>query len=183
MNELQLFVFFSTSIRIPLAILRVNIHSIILYELSSKGMKCQQNISLIKILMCVQVLAKGLSPAWLRVGGTESDYGTFVKSSQIRSFQEAACPQNLHCSSPSSTTFDNNAAFPNSNPVKFNLTQKDWDSVNEFAIKVDWKVLFGLNVQFRTSTGVWNSTNAADMIRYTIQRGYQTAWALGNGMY
>ena len=144
----------------------------------SKDMKWQRNILM---YIHVQVLAKGISPAWLRLGGTESDFITFVNSSQIQD-QEVSCQQNPQSSSRSSTSYDDSAALPDSNPVTEYLTQMDWDNVNNFAIKVDWKVLFGLNVQLRTSTGAWNSTNAASMIRYTSQRGYQTAWALGNGM-
>ena len=131
------------------------------------------------MIFIVQVLARGISPAWLRVGGTESDYAIFVNSSQI---QNASCPQSSQLPT-SYGVHEVHATLPDSNPEKINLTQMDWDNVNKFAVTVDWKVLFGLNVQLRTSTGAWNSTNAASMIKYTSQKGYRTAWALGNGMY
>ncbi|XP_067658193.1 heparanase-like [Haliotis asinina] len=64
----------------------------------------------------VQALAKGLSPCYLRIGGTVGDNLTFVPTGH--------------------QTTDNKRAF----------TGATWDAVNTFAQDVSWKLIFGLNV-------------------------------------
>ena len=56
----------------------------------------------------------------------------------------------------------------------------EWDRVHKFAKKVNWKIIFALNVQMR---GVldWDMSNALDLIQYSLSQGYRTAWELGNG--
>ncbi|XP_046553600.1 heparanase-like isoform X8 [Haliotis rubra] len=63
----------------------------------------------------VQTLAKGLSPCYLRIGGTEGDSLTFDPTGH--------------------GTVDINRAF----------TGATWDAVNTFVQDVDWKLIFGLN--------------------------------------
>ncbi|XP_067658192.1 heparanase-like [Haliotis asinina] len=64
----------------------------------------------------VKVLAKGLSPCYLRIGGTAGDNLTFVPTGH--------------------GTVDSNHA----------LTEATWDAVNKFVQDVNWKLIFGLNV-------------------------------------
>ncbi|XP_067658342.1 heparanase-like [Haliotis asinina] len=64
----------------------------------------------------VQVLSRGLSPCYLRIGGTEGDNLTFVPTGH--------------------ETIDSNRAF----------TGATWDAVNRFVQDVNWKFIFGLNV-------------------------------------
>ncbi|XP_071116314.1 heparanase-like [Haliotis cracherodii] len=63
----------------------------------------------------VQALAKGLSPCYLRIGGTEGDGLTFDPTGN--------------------GTVD----------VKRSFTGATWDAVNTFAKDVNWKFIFGLN--------------------------------------
>ncbi|XP_046553595.1 heparanase-like isoform X3 [Haliotis rubra] len=64
----------------------------------------------------VQALAKGLSPCYLRIGGTEGDNVTFVPTDY--------------------GTVDSNRVY----------TGATWDAVNTFVRDVNWKFIFGLNV-------------------------------------
>ncbi|KAH7675070.1 heparanase 1 protein [Dioscorea alata] len=63
-----------------------------------------------------------------------------------------------------------------------------WDQLNEFFKKSGAVIIFGLNalngrvpVPDGSLGGPWNSTNAASLIRYTVNKGYTIhGWELGN---
>ena len=100
----------------------------------------------------VQNMARSLSPAYLRIGGTAEDFLTFNPGSGSLNWREET-----------------------------EFTAYDWDTVNEFAKTVNWDVIFGLNVLTRKSGQPWNPSNALELIRYTADRGYRVSWELGNG--
>ncbi|KAF3437572.1 hypothetical protein FNV43_RR20328 [Rhamnella rubrinervis] len=68
------------------------------------------------------------------------------------------------------------------------LRMSRWDELNQFFSKTGVVLTFGLNAlsgRHHTSKGVWNgdwdSTNAYDFIKYTVQKGYQIdSWEFGN---
>ncbi len=98
-------------------------------------------------------LARALSPAMLRVGGTSQDYLIFQKDKT----KEGPTP-----------------------PTNFTMTTEDWDSMNEFTSLAGWEFIFGLNV-FLRSNGSWDSGNARDLFQYTRSKNYLVNWELGNG--
>ena len=135
-------------------------------------------------------LAKRLSPASLRVGGTSQDFVIFspngvVKSwktfTQLASSPIKKCSKNnmkpclikVHCHSCKGNGIRN-----------YTMTGADWDLVNNFVLNVGWELIFGLNVflvkDWRLKT--WDSSNARELIQYTLNKGYKVAWELGNGM-
>ncbi len=69
----------------------------------------------------------------------------------------------------------------NCSPMAIELLPYEWDRVNRFTKKVNWKVMFALNVQLRGYLD-WDMTNAIALIDYSIRKGYKTSWELGNGM-
>jgi len=104
-------------------------------------------------------LAKGLSPATLRLGGTSQDYATF--------------------------TWD---VVPNEPPAhpwrgNFSFNRFDWDQLHGFVRRVGWDLLYGLNANHKNwSTGRWDSSNAEKLLQYTMDKNYTVkAWSLGNG--
>ncbi len=98
-------------------------------------------------------LARALSPAILRVGGTSQDYLIFQKNE---------------------TQF---AKITN-----FSMTTEDWDTMNEFTCLAEWDFIFGLNALLRDNTsGSWDSSNARDLFEYTHSKNYLVNWELGNG--
>lgn len=61
------------------------------------------------------------------------------------------------------------------------MSETSWDSIHRFTQKVGWTLIFDLNSLYRTD-GVWNSSNAEVLIKYSIKKNYSMAgWELGNG--
>ena len=61
------------------------------------------------------------------------------------------------------------------------LSEASWDTLQRFLHKVGWSLVFDLNSLYRTN-GIWNSSNAEALIRYSILKNYTMAgWELGNG--
>ncbi|KAF9623519.1 hypothetical protein IFM89_003309 [Coptis chinensis] len=68
------------------------------------------------------------------------------------------------------------------------LPMPRWDELNRFFKQAGAVIIFGLNaLDGRTiasdgsAVGAWNSTNAASLIRYSVNKGYNIyAWELGN---
>uniref|UniRef100_K1Q170 Heparanase n=1 Tax=Magallana gigas TaxID=29159 RepID=K1Q170_MAGGI len=104
-----------------------------------------------------QTLAAGLSPSYLRVGGTDADFVIFTG-------REVSTDENIR-------KFD---------PINFTMSETSWDSIHRFTQKVGWTLIFDLNSLYRTD-GVWNSSNAEALIKYSIKKNYSMAgWELGN---
>lgn len=119
-------------------------------------------------------MARGLSPAVVRVGGTSEDRITYVANGgPLRSSEKRPLEA-------MDEMLDRLAArMPLAEGFTMNYSQ--WDAINSFARSVGWNLTFGLNAQQRTKGGQWNMTNAEMLIRYTEKRGYHVNWELGNG--
>ncbi|XP_006817513.1 heparanase-like [Saccoglossus kowalevskii] len=100
-------------------------------------------------------LARGLKPCHLRVSGTAADF---------LYFNESVPP-------PSDAKYEDGGPFT--------MTVDDWDVINEFANKVGWSMIFGLNVLIRKGDE-WDPTNAIKLFNYTLEKGYKVNWELGN---
>ena len=101
-------------------------------------------------------MAKALSPAYVRVGGTPGDFLIFRRN----------------------TSNQVTEMFAN-----FTMTPEQWDELNVFVNKAGWKLIFGLNNLLRQPNGEWDSSNAELLIDYTMMKGYPVAWELGNGEF
>ncbi|KAK6174495.1 hypothetical protein SNE40_017760 [Patella caerulea] len=98
-------------------------------------------------------LAKGISPSYLRIGGTPCNYVIFNKTQ--------------HTSQLASDT-------------NFTMTVADWDNLNHFVMNVGWDLIFDFNV-FLRKNGQWDPTNAMELLKYTVKQGYKPAgYELGN---
>ena len=141
---------------------------------------------------------------WLRIGGTSSDFLTFVPPAA----------SNSTCGSDGDTEYESgepiqysgqeadmeisgSGANCQATPSRWDsISHRDrwtdaktspdtsdtlemypdeWDKMQEFARSVGWKVIFVLNVQLRDSWGQWNFTNAASLIEYSKEKGLSTA--------
>ncbi|KAK6174478.1 hypothetical protein SNE40_017748 [Patella caerulea] len=102
-------------------------------------------------------LAKGLAPNFLRVGGTECDFLIFNETTTAMDGSTDKAPR------------------PN-----FTMTVAEWDQLNNFVSEVGWDLIFDLNV-FLRKDGHWDPTNAIELLKYTIEKGYRlTGFELGN---
>ena len=101
-------------------------------------------------------LAKGLSPAFLRVGGTAEDFLIYDDSPGL----------NKH-----------------KNFTNFTITHEDLDKIHLLSSKANWDVLFGLNVLLREKDGSWNASNPKKIMQYVADSGYHFGWELGNGNF
>lgn len=101
----------------------------------------------------VIALASGLSPAVLRIGGTDADESVF---------------------DPGGTRMENMPTHT--------YTMKDWESANSFAANAGLQLLFDLNDQLRAKDGSWDSSNAEELFSASVLKGYTSVWwQLGNG--
>ena len=107
-------------------------------------------------------MAKALNPAMLRVGGTSEDFLIFDPNEGDNRIYKR--------------DIDDNGGDSN-----FKMSPSQWDAVNTFVQNVGWKLIFGLNQLLRNTDGSWDSSNAEQLIDYTMKKGYQVAWELGNG--
>ena len=99
-------------------------------------------------------LARGLSPAFLRIGGTAEDL----------------------------LIYDNSKAFQKpKNFTNFTITHEDLDKIHLLSSKAGWNVMFGLNVLLRGPDGSWNASNPKEIMQYVADHGYHFGWELGNG--
>lgn len=111
-------------------------------------------------------IAKALAPAMLRVGGTEQDFLIFSKKEE-HDYQNYTVEQEVK-----------------DDQKNFTMSASQWDTINQYVQAAGWDIVFGLNVFLRTSwpQGDWDTTNAEQLMNYTISKGYKVNWELGNGI-
>ena len=125
-------------------------------------------------------MAKALSPAFLRLGGTGADLATFNKSrmsNDIRQFdyfenksQKDRIKDECH---------EINLRLQKSRE-NVTITPKDWIDLNSFTKKVNWTLLFDVNVILQRADGCWDSSNFQKLLEFSSSSGYSPiAWELG----
>ncbi|XP_072026930.1 heparanase-like isoform X2 [Amphiura filiformis] len=116
-------------------------------------------------------LARALSPAILRLGGTDADFLIFNSTQG----QPTGRARDDEQGSAEDTRY-NKHDFRNN----FTMSVSDWDNINTFAADVGWDMLFDLNMLLRNHTS-WDPTNARALLKYSTKKGYRIAgWELGN---
>ena len=107
----------------------------------------------------LDTLVRALTPAYLRIGGSESDKAYYdLKTDEL---------------------------IASSIPPRYQsaMTRQEWDAVNAFAKRNQLQVVFTLNAGpgSRKSDGGWDSQNAAELMAYSAKQQYPVAvWELGN---
>ena len=96
-------------------------------------------------------LGAALSPAYLRLSGTDADRMIFDRGHGSR--------ETIQASGKSRTV---SSMFP---PSNFTMTAHDWDAINGFCARVGWRIVFGLNAQLRRGAA-WDDTNALELLQY-----------------
>jgi len=103
-------------------------------------------------------IAKGLSPAFLRVGGTEADYLYY----------------DLPGSSPSAAR-DGDGPRPT-----HSVTKTMWDGVTGLAKAAGWSMVFGVSGLNRTTDDVWRPDSARSLLEYAKAQGILVGYELHN---
>ncbi|ELU03114.1 hypothetical protein CAPTEDRAFT_198298 [Capitella teleta] len=109
----------------------------------------------------LRTLARGLSPALMRLMGTDGDHMIYVEDGAKIRFN----PQKT--------------GFP---PSNFTFNSTDWDNINDFVADVGWRMLFGINAQLRHEDTNWDAQNTLEILKHSIKKGYNNNmdFELGN---
>ncbi|XP_072261577.1 heparanase [Pyxicephalus adspersus] len=143
-------------------------------------------------------LTRGLSPAFLRFGGTQSDFlffdpekNPFEKENLFRDFnlrnQANKCEENkalyVQNKLQDQWIFQEQIILKGEFLKKYKnstITKETIDLLYGFANCSGLHLIFGLNALLRNAHDQWNSSNAKLLIDYCASRKYNLSWELGN---
>ncbi|XP_028049551.1 heparanase [Monomorium pharaonis] len=108
-------------------------------------------------------LAHHLSPAYVRVGGTSADCLTFIRDQMEQNSSEKVF-----------------SPIDGQDISNFSISGVDLLAVYDFAAKSELRMIFDLNVLLRNPDGVWNDSNAQEIIAFAKNQGMILDWQLGN---
>ncbi|XP_047423483.1 heparanase isoform X2 [Sciurus carolinensis] len=145
----------------------------------------------------LRTLARGLSPAYLRFGGTKTDFLTFDPKKEPtfeeRSYWQSQVNQDI-CKSGLLLSdvkkrlqlewpFQEQLLLREQYQKKFKSSTYSKSSVDmlySFANCSGLNLIFGLNALLRTADLQWNSSNAQLLLDYCSSKSYNISWELGN---
>ncbi|XP_018313598.1 heparanase isoform X1 [Mycetomoellerius zeteki] len=108
-------------------------------------------------------LARHLSPAYVRIGGTSADCLTFVQDQM----EQNSCKKIL-------------SPVDGQDISNFTISGADLLALYDFTVKSELRMIFDLNVLLRNPDGSWNDSNAQEIIAFTKNQGMTLDWQLGN---
>ena len=129
-------------------------------------------------------MAKALTPAFVRLGGTGADLATFndsetQDSNEINKFRNPKDSLSKHKAREVNGCEDLNLKLQKVRK-NFTITKDDWMDLNVFAQKVNWTLLFDVNVILKRSDGCWDSSNYQKLLEFSSNLRYgPIAWELG----
>uniref|UniRef100_A0A452TU84 Heparanase n=1 Tax=Ursus maritimus TaxID=29073 RepID=A0A452TU84_URSMA len=145
----------------------------------------------------LRTLARGLSPAYLRFGGTKTDFLIFDPQKEPtfeeRSYWQSQVNQDI-CKSGSLPSdvekklqlewpFQEQLLLREQHQKKFKnstYSKSSVDMLYAFANCSGLDLIFGLNALLRTADLQWNSSNAQLLLDYCSSKNYNISWELGN---
>ncbi|KAG8504328.1 Heparanase [Galemys pyrenaicus] len=145
----------------------------------------------------LRTLARGLSPAYLRFGGTKTDFLIFDPKKkptlEERSYWQSQVNQDV-CKSGSIPSdvekslqlewpFQEQLLLREQYQKKFKnstFSNSSVDMLYNFANCSGLDLIFGLNALLRTADLQWNSSNAQLLLDYCSSKSYNISWELGN---
>ncbi|XP_022361611.1 heparanase isoform X3 [Enhydra lutris kenyoni] len=145
----------------------------------------------------LRTLARGLSPAYLRFGGTKTDFLIFDPQKEL-TFEERSYWQSQVNHDPcesGSIPSDVETRLQMEWPLQERLLLREQfqekfknstyskssvDMLYSFANCSGLDLIFGLNALLRTADLQWNSSNAQLLLDYCSSKNYNISWELGN---
>uniref|UniRef100_A0A8C6VM47 Heparanase n=1 Tax=Naja naja TaxID=35670 RepID=A0A8C6VM47_NAJNA len=148
----------------------------------------------------LRTLARGLSPAFLRFGGTKGDFLIFDPQQEPtleeKIFQDflrkqatvdicafRTAPLDFIAQLQSQWLFEQKLIFREQVKNSYNnitFTGSTLDILYNFANCSNLHLIFGLNALLRKGRSQWDSSNAQQILNYTNSRDYILSWELGN---
>ncbi|XP_054109162.2 heparanase isoform X2 [Callithrix jacchus] len=144
----------------------------------------------------LRTLARGLSPAYLRFGGTKTDFLIFdpkkESTSEERSYWQSQVNQDIckYGSIPPAVEklqlewpYQEQLLLREHYQKKFKnstYSRSSVDMLYTFANCSGLDLIFGLNALLRTADLQWNSSNAQLLLDYCSSKRYNISWELGN---
>ncbi|KAF7252561.1 Heparanase [Varanus komodoensis] len=148
----------------------------------------------------LSTLARGLSPGYLRFGGTKTDYFIFDPEKEPtweeKIFQDLLAKQDSaniceFAFTPLDVLQHLQFLWPyqerlilweENKPIhkNYTITRSTLDILYHFAHCANFHLIFGLNALLRKGNGQWDSSNAQLLLNYTDSQNYFMSWELGN---
>lgn len=136
----------------------------------------------------LQTLAKALSPAFLRFGGTKQDFMEFTPQRTQKLDPDESCssirlPWWLEHRLKEDWTQQQVILLKEEQQSKYkrvHFTEVTVDLLHSFSSCSGLDLIFGLNALLRTADNSWNSSNARSLLRYCSSKQYRMSWELGN---
>ncbi|KAM9450930.1 heparanase [Clarias gariepinus] len=146
----------------------------------------------------LRTLAKALTPAFLRFGGTKQDFMTFTPQSEYY-MTKSYSGDPLPYAGPSCSKFELPQLLEeelkrdwamqvlllrkedaSGKYMEVTFSEYAMDLLYSFANCSGLELIFGLNALLRTPENAWDSQNAELLLNYCEKRQYRLSWELGN---
>uniref|UniRef100_H3APX2 Heparanase n=1 Tax=Latimeria chalumnae TaxID=7897 RepID=H3APX2_LATCH len=145
----------------------------------------------------LRTLASGLSPAYLRFGGTKADFlifdpqkpatvpEEFYWKQQLRKggCQLNSIPTKVEDYLKSQWLLDEKLLIKEMSENVYKevtITRSTVDMLYNFANCCGFHLIFGLNALMRDANSKWNSSNAKQLLNYCASKQFNMSWELGN---
>ena len=113
----------------------------------------------------VNILARGLSPAYLRVGGSPQDFMTFIDDEN----------KNVNIKNSCEPRFESWRTLK-----PFKLSSRYFEEIGVFAKVNHLDLIIGLNALKRKPNNSWDERNAGEIMKFMKNKNLSTIWTLGN---
>ncbi|XP_026210608.1 heparanase [Anabas testudineus] len=139
----------------------------------------------------IRTLAKALTPAFLRFGGTRQDFMVFTPQGFHKDSGVTADPSCDGVELPSWLEDKLKKEWTQQQLIlmkedlqrkytRVKFTESTVDLLHSFTNCSGMDLIFGLNALLRTADNRWNSSNARSLLQYCESRRYRMSWELGN---
>lgn len=136
----------------------------------------------------LRTLARALTPAFLRFGGTRQDFMVFTPQQRHRLTPELTCDKAelpLWLEDKLKKEWSQQQVLLKTEDLqrkykRVKFTEYTVDQLHTFTNCSGLDLIFGLNALLRTPDNTWNGSNAKSLMQYCESKQYRMSWELGN---